>query len=79
MQIAWVENLLTRRTLGLVTEVHHGPGVYHGPGGGVPWPSRGVSWPLYEEYGLQLSYYLYSPLVDGVVHNKQTMTHLLRH
>jgi len=23
--------LLTRRTLGLVTEVHHGPGVYCGP------------------------------------------------
>ena len=26
-------NLLTRCTLGLVTEVHHGPGVYRGPGG----------------------------------------------
>ena len=26
---------------------------------GVPWPSRGVPWPLYEEYGLQLSYYIY--------------------
>jgi len=29
---------------------------------GVPWPSRGVPWPLYEEYGLQLSYYIYYPI-----------------
>ena len=38
--------------------------MYHGPRGvprpwGVPWPSRGVPWPLYEEYGLELLYYLY--------------------
>jgi len=38
--------------------------MYHGPRGvprpwGVPWPSRGVPWPLYEEYGLEVSYYIY--------------------
>ena len=27
----WDRELLTRCTLGLVTEVHHGPGVYCGP------------------------------------------------
>jgi len=27
---------------------------------GVLWPSRGVPWPLYEEYGLEVSYYIYS-------------------
>jgi len=27
----WDRELLTGRTLGLVTEVHHGPGVYRGP------------------------------------------------
>jgi len=27
---------------------------------GVPWPSRGVPWPLYEEYGLEDPYYIYS-------------------
>ena len=26
------EKLLTRCTLGLATELHHGPGVYRGPG-----------------------------------------------
>jgi len=26
---------------------------------GVPWPSRGVPWPLYEEYGLEDPYYIY--------------------
>ena len=26
------ENLLSRCTLGLATEMHHGPGVYRGPG-----------------------------------------------
>jgi len=38
--------------------------MYHGARGvprpwGVPWPSRGVPWPLYEEYGLESAYYLY--------------------
>ena len=27
---------------------------------GVPWPSRGVPWPLYEDHALELSYYIYS-------------------
>jgi len=26
---------------------------------GVPWPSRGVPWPLYEEYAAELLYYHY--------------------
>ena len=39
--------------------------MYHGPRGvprpwGVPWPSRGVPWPLYEEYALEPRNYLYS-------------------
>ena len=38
--------------------------MYHGPRGvprpwGVPWPSRGVPWPLYEEYALEPNNYLY--------------------
>jgi len=45
--------------------------MYHGPRGvprpwGVPWPSRGVPWPLYEEYGLEVSYYIYSPYYEDV-------------
>ena len=39
--------------------------MYHGPRGvprpwGVPWPSRGVPWPLYEDHVLELSYLSYS-------------------
>jgi len=32
MRWDWDRELLTGRTLGLVTEVHHGPEVYRGPG-----------------------------------------------
>jgi len=39
--------------------------MYHGPRGvprpwGVPWPSRGVPWPLYEEYALEPTIMIYS-------------------
>jgi len=26
---------------------------------GVPWPSRGVPWPLYEDHALEDPYYIY--------------------
>jgi len=42
---------------------------------GVPWPSRGVPWPLYEDHALELSYYIYSYLFGGW--DRGALLHLL--
>jgi len=52
--------------------------MYHGPRGvprpwGVPWPSRGVPWPLYEEYVLEVSYYIYYRYRDIKVNFRRTL------
>jgi len=49
--------------------------MYHGPRGvprpwGVPWPSRGVPWPLYEEYALE-------PTIMIYCHSRLTHAYLL--
>jgi len=47
MRWDWDRELLTGRTLGLVTEVHHGPGVYRGPGGQGQGQGHALGHPFY--------------------------------
>ena len=56
MRWDWDRELLTGRTLGLVTEVHHGPGVCRGPGG------QGQG----QRHVLELPFYVYFPLCTTI-------------